>query len=73
MDVSVLSVLDIVEVDNLISVQAELRMTWTDGRLAMKDLHPQENSNTLTSAFKDRIWLPEVGGFWTILFSKLKL
>ncbi len=59
-DIDILSILDIVEVDNVFSLQLRVGLTWLDRRLSLIDLHEDENLNTLTSAFKNKIWLPQV-------------
>ena len=56
----ILNILDIVEVDNIISLQFQLRLTWKDSRLTMLNLKEDENLNTLTTEFRQRIWIPEV-------------
>lgn len=60
LNVSILSILDIVEVDNRFSLQFELAVTWFDRRVTMIDLHGDADLNTLTSGFRDQIWMPQV-------------
>ncbi len=57
--IDILSILDIVEVDYQISLQLDLSLTWFDRRLTMVGLHDEEDLNTLTEDFKDKIWLPQ--------------
>lgn len=59
-NVDILSILDIVEVDFLISLQLSIELKWFDKRLSMMDLHGDTSLNTLTEEFKDKIWLPQV-------------
>ncbi len=58
--VDVLSVLDITEVDNTITLQIEMKLTWLDRRLTMYNLKVDKDLNTLTQEFRNRIWIPEV-------------
>ncbi len=67
-DIDILSILDIVEVDNVFSLQLRVGLTWLDRRLSLIDLHEDDNLNTLTSAFKNKIWLPQVNQY-TVLTS----
>ncbi len=59
-DVDILTILEIVEVDDVISLQLEVRMTWVDRRLTMTDLHEDFNVNIITSEVRERIWMPQV-------------
>ncbi len=58
--IGILSILDIIEVDYVISLQLDLSLTWFDRRLTMLGLHEESDLNTLTSEFKNMIWLPQV-------------
>lgn len=58
--VDILSILEIAEVDSFISLQLRLRLSWRDSRLTMLNLKEDEDLNTLTSKFRELIWIPEV-------------
>lgn len=58
--VDVLSILEIVEVDNSISFQLGLKLTWVDNRLVLLNLKDDKDINTLTMDFRNKIWIPEV-------------
>ena len=59
-DVDILTILEIMEVDNLISLQLEVKITWVDSRLVMLDLHDDTSMNVITESTRTNIWLPEV-------------
>lgn len=59
-DITILSILEISEVDFQISLQMEMSLTWLDKRLTMIDLHRETDLNTLTKEFTQKIWLPQV-------------
>ena len=59
-DVDLLSILEIVEVDFVISLQLNVQLRWMDTRLFFNNLHGNPSLNTLTTEFKDQIWLPQV-------------
>ena len=59
-DINVLSVLDITEVDNTITLQIDMKLTWLDGRLTMYNLKMDKDLNTLTQEFRNMIWIPEI-------------
>ena len=65
MDIDILSVLDITEVDNTITLQIEMKLTWLDGRVTMYNLKLDKDLNTLTEEFRNNIWIPEVVFFNT--------
>ncbi|CAM6054348.1 unnamed protein product [Sphagnum tenellum] len=56
----ILSILDISEVQNFISLQLQLWLTWRDKRLTMVDLKKDQDLNTLTPEFRNKIWIPEI-------------
>ncbi len=58
--IEVQSILEINEVDFLISLQLRVSLTWLDKRLTMLDLRNDSSVNTLTEDFKRKIWLPQV-------------
>ncbi len=58
--VNILSILDIVEVENIFTLQFDLTITWYDERLTMTDLHWDTDLNTLSVDYLDQIWLPQV-------------
>ena len=60
MNIDVLSILDIAEVDNTITLQLNLKLTWLDERLVMYNLKKVKDLNTLTQTFRNKIWIPEV-------------
>lgn len=49
LSVDILSILEIKEVDQFISLQVRLWMTWKDSRLTMLNLKTDEDLNTLTT------------------------
>ena len=59
-NVDLLSILDINEVGSSIKLQFSLKLTWKDSRLTMMNLQDDYHLNTLTPAYKDKIWIPEV-------------
>ena len=59
-EVSLLSILDIKEVDSSIELQFKLKLSWLDGRLTMMNLKQDENLNTLTEDLRMNIWIPEL-------------
>ncbi len=63
--VSILSILDIVEVDGIVQLQLEVTLNWYDGRLAMYNLKDDTDLNTLTTEERDSIWIPQVVFFNT--------
>ncbi len=58
--IDILSILDIKEVENVISLQLQLQLSWIDNRLTMSNLKDDKNLNTLTLDFRSRIWIPEI-------------
>ena len=58
--VDVLSIVDISEVDNFISLQLRLKLSWTDPRLTMFNLNDAADMNTLTMEARQKIWIPQV-------------
>ncbi len=59
-DLKILSVYSINEVDDEISVQVQLDITWRDSRLILNDLKPIRRMNTLTRDSIDKIWFPHI-------------
>ena len=58
--VSLLSILDIQEVDSIIVLQFKLELSWLDDRLIMMNLKNDENLNTLTDELRGKIWIPQL-------------
>ncbi len=58
--INILSILDIVEVENIFTLQFDLTISWFDGRLTMTDLHWDTNLNSLSAKYLEKIWLPQV-------------
>ncbi len=58
--IDLFSILDIHEVDNIITLQYQLELTWSDKRLTMYNLKMDRDLNTLTQGFRNKIWIPEV-------------
>ncbi len=56
----ILQILDITEVENTITLQIEVRLTWRDRRLTLVNLKPDKDLNTLTALYRSRIWIPEI-------------
>ncbi len=55
-----LEILEISEVGNIITMQIDLRLSWTDRRLTLLNLKTEKNLNTLIPAFRQKIWIPHV-------------
>ena len=58
--VDVNAILDIAEVQNTITIQLNLKLTWLDTRLRLMNLKEDRNLNTLTPEFREKIWIPQV-------------
>lgn len=58
--VDVLAILNIEEVNNHISVQFELKLSWTDERLTLFDLKTDHVLNILPLEARNEIWVPQV-------------
>ena len=70
--VNILTILEIVETDNLISLQLEVQVTWADSRLVMLDLHENSEMNVITESVARTLWLPEVTNLYTVVCCNTK-
>ena len=59
-NMKILSILEISEVDNFLSLQFDLGMRWIDPRLTMTNLRHDPKLNFLTEEARKDIWIPEV-------------
>ncbi len=58
--VDILQIIDIEEVQHVISLQIVLRLTWTDKRLTFMNLKMDKDLNTLIPLYRNKIWIPEL-------------
>ena len=66
LDVVIQNILNIIEVQKIISLKFRLEQKWRDSRLQYYNLKNDEELNTLTFSEKKKIWVP------TILFSNTR-
>ena len=60
MDINLLNILEISEVDSIITLQFQVKMTWFDPRLTFENLKEHDYLNTIGNEAKAKIWVPQV-------------